>query len=342
MGPKFTVKADCSPDATSLTLQYRYVLPDFDQFGNPTYTAWTNYVPYTNVSVVNITSYTFVFVTAGIEYNTVYQFRVEQVCNSGIVYSPIDGDYYETNCPTTPAFTAVLGPFLNGAYTIDVNIYTAGLSSGIDYQKYSIISYQVIVQYPDPIDPTQIVYDAVSINAAYLMVGLPSYYVQLSDSNLTYPIQIGTTYTISLDYTIVSTENAPYDLVTIQGCSTKIVNIPSCNTYTILTGDRWYITWTDCDGTAKSCFSPVPLSGNLCDPNTYLRICSITTPQCYYLASPTPPSITCVPLATQTNTLNCGTQGLITIPERGAIIKNMERGCNSPTDLSLICINCSS
>lgn len=253
----FDIVIDNDPSAVGGFLEYRYIQPDGTpsawvvntQVGTPGFGYFAMSGPTTTLLGVSGNPLPG---PAEFRPNTVYQFRVKQICgiDGTELYSPIDGDYYAAECPVYNIKQGVFDPVL-GAYPIEVSVVVAPNTG-------SVLSYTFDI-YNASIDPT-ISVGNISESSSTVESNLP-YTIVFDDNNVAGGIVQGDTYQVELTVTIVTSTQEELEI-----CNRQSITIGDCYTWKILTGDSWYVEWLDCNGNNLSC-------GNL-QPNNNLFICS--------------------------------------------------------------------
>ena len=290
--PSFDVTTTISAGTIALWLEYRHALPD------GTLSAWTTDTSVGFGGLIPISPgtpspYTISNATGvppiGYLSNTYYQFRVKEQCvdGSGIThtdYTPVSGDYHSDNCVVY--ITKVgLFDYDRTQYGIIVRIYPAGLSGTFDPNDISIVDYTLTITYnysiigPGGIPITGVVSDYINISALPAPSGNFYEYIIESD-DLTYPIVLGETYTLTLSFNIIDTLG---NITNFTACTPQSVVIPLLYTYKINTGENWVVDWQDADGNYLRC-SNHTLGFNLNYPieSPFFYISSLVSPECGY------------------------------------------------------------
>lgn len=201
-------------------------------------------------------------------YNTTYQFRLRQVCDNGSeIFSPIDGDYYVLQCP----------PFvLSGSFSETQSGYVITTSLFPFNNLTSVSGYQLMI------------YDNISLPplASYFLdqttalTGNP-YDFLWDNVNVPGGVTNNTTYYVMINVIITTSTGS---ITSTNLCDAISINTPICDMYEILTGDSWYLEWTDCDGNLLSCGSNTPYRNNNGVPAPFY-VCCIGKPDGYYCAN---------------------------------------------------------
>jgi hypothetical protein len=260
----FNITFDASPGALGGYLEYRYIQSD------GTFSPWQvnlnlgNTLGYFPITTPTVTLTNVIGNVPDWQYNTVYQFRVRQLCGIDLLeqISNIDGDYF---VPLCPSYTTAIGAFdpVSASYPIFMTIpSTVGLS----------ISNYIFYIY-DALNPS-IPLTSEVVSSSVINSNLP-YQWKWDDNNVPGGIVMNTSYLVSISYSIVTSTTSE-----LIECEAQGVTPPSCNTYYIETGDNWGLEWTDCSGTPHFCFSKLPYNGvagyTNCQNSFFL--CSLTVP----------------------------------------------------------------
>lgn len=257
---KFNIEFDASTIALGGFIEYRYILP------NGTFSAWqTNtqigqvngYFPFTaNPNIVNALPGNFPdFMT-----NTVYQFRIRQLCIDGSEQlSPVDGNYYQGECPPITLEVSGYIPASN-SYGIKVVIpSTVGLSVfSYVFNIYSVANQAV------PLTTITVPSNVVEASLPYILI--------FDDSNVPGGIIQGESYLVQVNLEINT--GTQIDIVT---CEPKRIAVPECFLWRIETADNWVVKWTDCSGNVFICGGALPYQ--ILFPGSSLFVCSPKVPE---------------------------------------------------------------
>lgn len=242
----FSITVDVSPLATAIELYYTHIKPDG--------TTSSPSQKYTGVGIGGFIAlpptphpigYTYTINNVVLNNNTVYNFEVKQYCVDGTIeYSPIDGDHYRTNCVD---LLLQIGGFnyQTGEYPI-VTTWAPG-GPGFDPNNYSIQDYTINIKYSTAVIGQQggggsvQTIDTITLPSVPATIPGSSYVYGIESSDLTYPLEFGNIYEISISYNIVfSTGN------TIEvNCAPKTIQIPYLRTYKIHGAEGWVVDWID-------------------------------------------------------------------------------------------------
>jgi hypothetical protein len=298
MAVTFNITYTTSAGTISAYLEYRHVLPD------GTLSSWTTdtSIGFGGVGLIPISPCGFatcnqtITNASGAPTNpyrpdTVYQFRIKEDCvENGITttsYTPVEGDFYKPSCPL---FQVRLGDFnyITLTYDLDIRIFPAGLTTVINANDYSIVSYTLTINYDHatiggnglPTTGTQ--NDTVVIPSTPFTPN-SNYHVVLDNNDLTYGIIMGNTYTVDLTLELIDSLG---NIIEVDVCSPQSLYIPRVDTYRIFGQEYWDVDWLDETGTYKRCaggstnpaINPSPGIGY----GPYFIIHSQVTPRCAY------------------------------------------------------------
>lgn len=206
--------------------------------------------------------------------NTVYQFRIRQLCADGIteILSPIDGDYYDLDC-------SILSPSL----FIDNKSDVAAGGPGIDISWYhlpesSILEYRVMIitVLPDTTEITTYISPAIPLSQIDITGSNPNHYI-LNNQIVPQVFQGGFSYKVKLIVDLVTSTGYITDICSQVGLTFPVI----CQSYNVITGDRWGLQWMDCTGIIHECFNVNPYDTGV-NNDRLIRICSLATPSGYY------------------------------------------------------------
>ena len=144
-GPvKFTINYTCSPNAVSGILEYRHLQP------NGTWSAWALDLAAGNPFAINTNGGTTLNQTLSnipgngldFNYNTTYDFRIKQTCDTGAIeYSNISNPVYALNCPTFELLSSQT--YDPSGYSLIARLYSNfGIGYPINPNLASIVSYE--------------------------------------------------------------------------------------------------------------------------------------------------------------------------------------------------------
>jgi hypothetical protein len=260
----FNITFDASPGALGGYLEYRYIQSD------GTFSPWQvnlnlgNTLGYFPITTPTVTLTNVIGNVPDWQYNTVYQFRVRQLCGIDLLeqISNIDGDYF---VPLCPSYTTAIGAFdpVSASYPIFMTIPS---TVGLSISNYIFYIYNAL----NPSIPLT----SEVVSSSVINSNLP-YQWKWDDNNVPGGIVMNTSYLVSISYSIVTSTTSE-----LIECEAQGIIPPSCNTYYIETGDNWGLEWTDCSGTPHFCFSKLPYNGvagyTNCQNSFFL--CSLTVP----------------------------------------------------------------
>lgn len=261
--PTFNITFTASPDAYGGYLEYRYILPDGTFSNWQTTLSVGGFGGFFLITTPTVTLNNVSGNAPDFAYNTTYQFRIKQLCglDDTFQYSPVDGDYYASLCPT---FTVEYGELVqpSGAFPVFVTIPNTVGGSIVDY---------IFKIY----DPSNLVNPLTTqtVPSATVNSSLP-YTFTFDDNNVPGGIVQGTAYVVTVDISIM-TSTGP---VVIE-CPDKQIQIPQCLMWKVYTGDDWVLEWIDCNGQELMCISKAPYLNAA--TNNVLYVCSPSKPVGY-------------------------------------------------------------
>ena len=243
----FTIDVTLSPLTTGIYLEHRHVKPD------GTLTNWTTYLGVGINGLITITPPTtsYTYTNISLNDNTVYQFRVKELCQDNTtLYSNITDDLYAVNCNSV-VFGVNLGAFdyTSQEYPMLATFSpTGGFSNPFNTNDYSISGYTIIIQHNQEVpipgggvtQINHIDYINVSVVAGVNSTG---YTYTVTSDDLVDPIELGKSYTFSLQYRIILSDGT---IVNIEDCENpRVLTIPMLKTYKIYANSAWIVDWVD-------------------------------------------------------------------------------------------------
>lgn len=295
-GPiNFTINYTCSPNAVSGILEYRRLQANG---------SWTNWIPDLaagNPFAINTVGGTVLNQTLSnipgngtdFIYNTTYDFRIKQICDTGAIeYSNISNPIYTAACPQFQ-FSVNTDYSANTGYALIVRLYdNLGIGYPMNPNLASIVSYVFDIKTNVGGVITSI--GSFTIPVTAFTPGSPYFDFPITSDDLTQPIESFTTYYLDVSFYL----NDGSSIVYLQPCEAPVsVTTPTCSTYRIYVNEYFVLEYRDCNGVKRTCY------GDGTRFNGYsFYLCSQTTPRGY----------TCINgIATSTTS---GGGGNITVP----------------------------
>jgi hypothetical protein len=279
--PQFTITFTADPTALGGYLEFRYILPSLPV----QYSPWqTDLSVGNNLGLFPISTATVTLTVSGnlphYQTNTVYQFRVKQVCADGTeVYSEIDGDYYECDCPiSTQFFYNNKVDVAGGGPTVEISFYHTPESSVI---RYIASVYELTPPLGIPVFKTSYIVetipniDTTGNNLNTIVINNPNL---IADGVPSYSIPSGVAHMIILTPVLLLSN------VTFVSCGNQCTPFTftfNCSSYEVSTYDAWGMKWMDCDGITHEVYSLEPYNTGV-TPNTKISLCSMADPSSYY------------------------------------------------------------
>jgi hypothetical protein len=274
-GPiNFTINYTCSPNAVSGILEYRRLQADG---------TWTNWIPdlaagnpftintqggtVLNQTLSNISGNGTDFI-----YNTTYDFRINQTCDTGLKeYSNISSPIYAIACPQFQ-FLVDTDYSGNSGYAFIVRLYdNLGIGYPMNPNLASIVSYVFDIKANVGGVITSIGSFTVPITA--LTPGAPYFDFPITSNDLSQPIESFTLYYLDVTFYL----NDGSSVIYANPCEAPVsVTTPPCSTYRIYFNELFVLEYRDCNGVKRIC-SDVAVRAN----NQYFYLCSQTIPRAY-------------------------------------------------------------
>jgi hypothetical protein len=274
-GPiNFTINYTCSPNAVSGILEYRRLQAD----GN-----WTNWIPDLaagNPFAINTQGGTVLNQTLSnipgngtdFVYNTSYDFRINQTCDTGAKeYSNISSPIYQIACPQVQ-FLVNTDYSANSGYAFIVRIYdNLGIGYPMNPNQSSIVSYVFDVR--TNVGGVIMSIGSFTVPVTAFTPGAPYFDFTITSDDLTQPIESLTLYYLDISYYLNDGSSIIYE----QPCEAPIsVTTPPCSTYRIYANEFFVIEYRDCNGIKRTCGSTATRF-----TNSSFYLCSQTQPKAY-------------------------------------------------------------
>jgi hypothetical protein len=274
-GPiNFTINYTCSPNAVSGILEYRHLQPD------ATWTNWTPDLAAGNPFAINTQGGTVLNQTLSnipgngtdFIYNTTYDFRIKQTCDTGVIeYSNISSSIYTAGCPHFE-FLIDKDYSANSGYAFIVRLYdNLGIGYPMNPNLASISSYVFDIKTNVGGIITSIGSFTIPITA--FTPGAPYFDFPITSNDLTQPIESLTLYYLDVSFYLYDGRSIIYE----QPCRSSLsVTTPPCSTYRIYANEFFVIEYTDCSGKKYTCGTTATRFNG-----SSFYICSQSKPRCY-------------------------------------------------------------
>lgn len=275
-GPlKFTINYTCSPNAISGILEYRHMQP------NGAWSAWLTDIAAGTPFAINTNGGTVLNQTLSnipgngtdFMYNTTYDFRIKQTCDTGAIeYSNVSNPIYIAECPTIEFLSSdVYDP--NG-FSLIIRIYSNfGIGYPINPLPASIVSYAFDIQTNNGGLMESI--GSFTVPVSSFTLGAPYYDLHITSDDLTIPIASLATYYLYTTFYL----NDGTSVVLVNPCESPIsVTTPPCSTYRIYYNEWFVIEYKDCNGIFHQC-GALNVGGG--SGGSWFYLCSQTQPKAY-------------------------------------------------------------
>ena len=274
-GPiNFTINYTCSPNAVSGILEYRRLQANG---------SWTNWIPNLstgNPFAINTVGGTVLNQTLSnisgngtdFIYNTTYDFRIKQNCDTGVFeYSNISSPIYTTGCPQFQ-FLVDTNYSSNPGYAFIVRLYdNLGIGYPMNPNLASIVQYEFDVK--TDVGGTITSIGSFTVPVTAFTPGAPYFDFVITTDDLAQPIESLTLYYLDVTFYL----NDGSYVIYADPCEAPVsVTTPPCSTYRIYGNEFFVIEYRDCNGVKRSCgTSTTQFNGS----SFYL--CSQTQPKGY-------------------------------------------------------------
>jgi hypothetical protein len=274
-GPiNFTINYTCSPNAVSGILEYRRLQANG---------SWTNWIPNLstgNPFAINTVGGTVLNQTLSnisgngtdFIYNTTYDFRIKQNCDTGVFeYSNISSPIYTTACPEFQ-FLVDTDYSGNSGYSFIVRLYdNLGIGYPMNPNLASIVSYVFDVK--TDVGGTITSIGSFTVPVTAFTPGAPYFDFIITSDDLAQPIESFTLYYLDVTFYLNDGSSIVYE----EPCEAPVsVTTPPCSTYRIYVNEFFVIEYRDCNGIKHIC------GGDGTRFNGYsFYLCSQTQPKGY-------------------------------------------------------------
>jgi len=274
-GPiNFTINYTCSPNAVSGILEYRRLL------ANGNWTSWVPDLAAGNPFAINTNGGTVLNQTLSnipgngtdFVYNTTYEFRIKQTCDTGATeYSDISDPIYQVACPQFQ-FLVNTDYSANSGYALIVRLYdNLGIGYPMNPGIASITAYVFDIKTNVGGIITSIGSFTVPVTA--FTTGAAYFDYLITSDDLSQPIESLTSYYLDVSFYYNDGSSIIYE----QPCEAPVlVTTPACSTYRIYANEFFVFQWRDCNGVKHTCGSTAT---NFSGSSFY--VCSQTQPLAY-------------------------------------------------------------
>lgn len=274
-GPiNFTINYTCSPNAVSGILEYRRLQP------NGTWSNWIPDLAAGNPFAINTVGGTVLNQTLSsipgngtdFNYNTTYDFRIKQNCDTGAIeYSNISSPIYAIDCPQFQ-FLINNDYTANSGFAFIVRLYSnLGQGFPMNPNISSIVSYVFDIR--TNVEGVITSIGSFTIPVTAFTLGAPYFDFPITSDDLTQPIESLTTYYLDVSFYF----NDGSSIIYQQPCEVPVpLTTPACSTYRIYANEFFVIEYRDCNGMKHTCgTNAVSFNGSS------FYICSQTPPRAY-------------------------------------------------------------
>jgi hypothetical protein len=269
----FNITYTCSPNAVSGLLEYRHVLPD------GTWSTWSVNTSLGSFLINPLTGLTKIInavVGNGAEFNfnTTYQFRIEQTCQDGTqVYSDPSAEDYAEACID---YVVTLGQegYVDSSYYLDIIFSNpTGLGGIIDPLLSSITSYIFTVYEITGVNRNNI--GSITVDYTDIIPNSLSHLVTVTSNDLTTPLVSSGVYEVDLQIRFLTSTQT----ILVDCPAEAPIVLPRCEVYKIWTAEWWRLEYTDCNGIVRKIYNSAPQpSGTVLGLTSYFFVCAQSVP----------------------------------------------------------------